>query len=670
MCGIFGVVVGESSKFTPAVLESTVNRLFKLSESRGKEASGLAFYSKDTIQTYKRPYSASYIIKKKEYKDMFKTHTGAPLAIIGHSRLVTQGRQEVHHNNQPVVTGGLVGIHNGIVTNDEDIWKQFPSMQRQHKVDSEALFCLIRKYYTENKTPVEAVQAAFSHIQGASSIAVLFDDINHLALATNNGSLYICTNKAGNEFIFASEQYILNKLMGKSNLMKLLGEYDISHVKAGSGCLVNLKDLSIIRYSLQNNGKPSGVSIVQNASRKKIVDIPPTEEYKPTLSTRDFTPFTLPKTFEDEFPLNEKIVGTIKRCSRCILPETIPFIEFDEKGVCNYCRYYTKCIVRGKDELEKIIAGARSKDGELDCVIAISGGRDSSYALHYIKTVLKMNPITYTYDWGMITDLARRNISRLCGQLGVEHLLISADINWKRSNIRKNVKAWFKRPDLGMIPLFMAGDKPYFIYANKLRKQLGINLVFLNINPLETAEFKYGFAGVKPFFNKRLRHALPLMGQIQINWHYGKEFILNPSYINASILDTLYGYASHFLVDHHADYVSLFHYVKWDETEINETLINKYGWEVATDTKSTWRIGDGTTSFYNYIYYTVAGLTENDTFRSNQVREGVITREQALAEAQENNRPRYESIKWYCDTIGIDFNETIKIINSIPKLYS
>ncbi len=53
----------------------------------------------------------------------------------------------------------------------------------------------------------------------------------------------------------------------------------------------------------------------------------------------------------------------------------------------------------------------------------------------------------------------------------------------------------------------------------------------------------------------------------------------------------------------------------------------------------------GTTSLYNYIYCTVAGFTENDTFSSNQIKEGMLTREEALNLVTEENRPRYETIK-------------------------
>ena len=89
----------------------------------------------------------------------------------------------------------------------------------------------------------------------------------------------------------------------------------------------------------------------------------------------------------------------------------------------------------------------------------------------------------------------------------------------------------------------------------------------------------------------------------------------------------------------------------------------------AVDTPTTWRIRDGTAAFYNYVYYTVAGFTEHDTFRSNQIREGDITRDEALKLVKEENRPRYPNIKWYLDALAIDYNKAISIVNKIPKLY-
>jgi hypothetical protein len=117
------------------------------------------------------------------------------------------------------------------------------------------------------------------------------------------------------------------------------------------------------------------------------------------------------------------------------------------------------------------------------------------------------------------------------------------------------------------------------------------------------------------------------------------------------------------------DYFHVYDYWRWEEETIEDTLINEYGFERAPDTNTIWRIGDGTAAFYNYIYYTIAGFTEHDTFRSNQIREGQISRDEALKLVAEENQPRYQNIRWYLDTMGFDYKEVIHTINSIPKLY-
>ena len=93
-------------------------------------------------------------------------------------------------------------------------------------------------------------------------------------------------------------------------------------------------------------------------------------------------------------------------------------------------------------------------------------------------------------------------------------------------------------------------------------------------------------------------------------------------------------------------------------------MLKIYDWEKSIDTKSTWRIGDGAAAFYNYIYYTMAGFSEHDTFRSNQIREGDITRDEALKLVKIESKPIYENIKWFLKILNLDFKDTINIINS------
>jgi DNA-binding ferritin-like protein (Dps family) len=358
----------------------------------------------------------------------------------------------------------------------------------------------------------------------------------------------------------------------------------------------------------------------------------------------------------------------IKRCTKCVLPETMPFIKFDANGVCNYCNNYKlRNVPKPKEELFRLVESYRRAKGN-DCIVPFSGGRDSCYGLHLIVNELKMKPVTYTYDWGMVTDLGRRNISRMCSQMGVENIIVADDITKKRKYIEINLRAWLKSPHLGMISILTAGDKHFFRHVETIKKQTGINLNLWGVNPLEVTHFKAGFLGVPPYFEEERVYTHGALKQLRYQKLRFKAMLKSPGYFNRSLWDTLSGeYYRSFTKKE--DYFHIFDYWRWDEEIVNKTL-ELYNWEKAPDTKATWRIGDGTAAFYNYIYYTVAGFSEHDTFRSNQIREGQLTREEALKLVEDENQPRYQNIKWYLDAVGVSFEEAIKIINKIPKLYN
>ena len=62
------------------------------------------------------------------------------------------------------------------------------------------------------------------------------------------------------------------------------------------------------------------------------------------------------------------------------------------------------------------------------------------------------------------------------------------------------------------------------------------------------------------------------------------------------------------------DYFHIFDYYTWNEKEIN-LMLDSYGWERAVDTSSTWRLGDGTAPFYNYIYYILRNMTHFEVIK-------------------------------------------------------
>ena len=65
----------------------------------------------------------------------------------------------------------------------------------------------------------------------------------------------------------------------------------------------------------------------------------------------------------------------------------------------------------------------------------------------------------------------------------------------------------------------------------------------------------------------------------------------------------------------------------------------------------------------------MAGFTEFDIIRCHQIREGKLSRDEAMRLIREENKPRFKSIEWYADAIGVEVNRMINRINESPKLY-
>ena len=667
MCGIWGIITHGKSCDRKS-MEKIIEKLFLLSEVRGKDAAGIAVMSQRELNVFKRPQTAEIMLKDKKYHAFIeKNHSGGRIregiAVIGHSRMVTNGTSGRADNNQPISRENMITVHNGIIVNADKLWKAHPELKRMYEVDTEIFVELCERYRLEMDTQ-EAVCKIYKDISGMASTLNLFADTGRVIAATNNGSLYYCISRDQFFIVFASERMILEKLIKKeATLNQHFAIESIKQMYPMEAIEVDPFKGKMRKFSLKEENGEKLEEKKENI-RKIILDKGVDQANKKMVS------FDMAKY--KKFDIDVEPIQKIKRCSRCVLPATMPFIEFDEEGICNYCRTYKRQSYLGKNALIEWGDSIRKQKGVTDSIVSFSGGRDSSFGLHYFVKELGLHPVAFSYDWGMVTDLARRNQSRMCSELGIELILVSADLKKKRENIRKNVLAWLKKPDLGMVPLFMAGDKQYFYYANQVCKNFKLNTVLMASNPFEKTHFKSGFCGSKPSVliqkgEKLELEQLAASSIIRMAGHYAAQYILNPRYINSSLLDTIGATASYYMIPH--NYFRLFNYIPWNEKEVNQVLLEKYDWEISPESDSTWRIGDGTSPFYNYIYYLIAGFTENDTLRSNQIREGMLTREEALRLVVKDNAPRFASMKWYFDVIGLDMGEALSVIQKIPKLY-
>jgi len=676
MCGIFGLITKPGKTYTTKATRQTLENIAVFSESRGKDSSGMAIRKSTAakIDVIKGDVPIRTLLKSNSFRheigeSLTAAGKGEGFCAFGHARLVTNGTQLNEVNNQPVLKDDIIIIHNGIIVNVDELWQQHTDLKRDFSIDTEIIPALIRKQLKSTNDLAEACNKAFVQLEGTWSVAMMFHDLDQFILATNNGSLYYITDNK-NFITFASEGYFLERLKQTAEFASFGPSLEVKQLIANKGLIVHLSSLNIEYFDYPQNQGGLPVSSVKPLSLEKHLLDNTVNKREVVIDPAVFINRAKEAHLFSLLENNIVAIRKLRRCTKCLLPETFPFIDYDHKGVCNYCNNYKpQEKVQPIENLKALVEPYRRKDGKPDCIVPFSGGRDSTYSLHIIKKELGLNPIAFTYDWGMVTDLARRNIARVCGKLGVENIIVSADIHWKRENIRKNVKAWLKHPSLGMIPLFMAGDKFFFYYTNQVKKQTGIDLNIWGINNLENTEFKVGFAGLPPEFDKKRIYSLSVFNQLKLFGYVAGNIMRSPGYINQSVWDSLGSFAARYIAPK-KDYYHLFDYYRWDENEINDLIQHDYKWETAIDTKSTWRIGDGTASFYNYIYYTVAGFSENDTFRSNQIREGMLTREQAMALIEEDNLPRYETLRWYLEIIGLDFAEVVKVVNKIPKLYS
>lgn len=119
----------------------------------------------------------------------------------------------------------------------------------------------------------------------------------------------------------------------------------------------------------------------------------------------------------------------MKTCTKCILPETFPGTSFDEHGVCNHCRNFVgnEVLNEHKREYEKKfcdLVDLYKGRGSYDCLVAYSGGKDSTYTILTLSRRYGLNVLALTVDNGFISEGALRNMCDVTGSLGVDHIII------------------------------------------------------------------------------------------------------------------------------------------------------------------------------------------------------------------------------------------------------
>ena len=372
-----------------------------------------------------------------------------------------------------------------------------------------------------------------------------------------------------------------------------------------------------------------------------------------------------------EFIVESDPFTNLKRCTRCILPETFPGIKFDEEGVCNYCHEYSLAKVKGEKALEQELAKYRNRGRKYDCIAPISGGRDSAFTLHQIVRKFKMRTLALTVDSGAIMPEGHRNIKRITEVLGVDHVWIRDEKHIKTAGKNTKIKfhAWLKKPSINtIVPVLNAADKQMNLRIFRYAHDHGIPLVLggnnIGNSTFEQEHFKTGFMGVFP--NERGMYST--YDKFKLAFLFGWEFLKNRHNYHWSVFSEYVSGAFVYFFESlqkpdDVDTLGFYDYIYWNEKEVVSTLLDELDWKGAEDTTATWRVDDSAYPLIDYMYLKLVGFNEFDEHYSKLVREGQIPREEALRRCLSDRAPRIPSLERIIEDLEVTKEQLDEVLS-------
>ena len=115
-------------------------------------------------------------------------------------------------------------------------------------------------------------------------------------------------------------------------------------------------------------------------------------------------------------------------CKSCLNMSTRPRITFDDRGYCNACQWLEEKKTMDwkprEGELISLLDKYRSTNGNFDCIVPVSGGKDGSYVAHQLKHKYGMNPLAITVKPALSLEVGDQNLTNFI-QSGYNHIHIS-----------------------------------------------------------------------------------------------------------------------------------------------------------------------------------------------------------------------------------------------------
>lgn len=176
----------------------------------------------------------------------------------------------------------------------------------------------------------------------------------------------------------------------------------------------------------------------------------------------------------------------MRYCKKCVMPDTRPGIWFDEEGICQACRAEEqKDKINWEErfeELKKLCDKYRELHGDgYDCIIAVSGGKDSHFQTYVIKELMRMNPLLVTVEDNFpMTEAGKHNIKNISEEFGCDIISIKPNIKVQKKLMRKTFEkygkpTWYIDRLIYTFPIHMAikFSIPFVVYGENISYEYG-----------------------------------------------------------------------------------------------------------------------------------------------------------------------------------------------------
>lgn len=333
----------------------------------------------------------------------------------------------------------------------------------------------------------------------------------------------------------------------------------------------------------------------------------------------------------------------MKWCSRCVLPDSRPGIDIDPEGVCSACRGHEDkrsgidWAERAK-AFDRIVEEAKERSSGYDCVVPVSGGKDSWYQAMTCKDRgLKVLAVTWRTPGR--TEVGQRNLENLVRNVGVDHVDYTIDPDVERCFMR----AAYERKGATAIPMHMA----LFAIPIRLAVALDIPLIVWGENP------QLEFGGDR---------------ETRLATHLDREWLCRFSVTNATDADDWVGaegltasdLAAYRLPDEEAfrdgpASVFLGAFFPWD-SEANMRAAAARGFEFGDQARTgVWAFADIDCDFislHHFLKWHKFGITRSFDNLSVDIRHGRVERDEAIERLrQEGLQIPHEDIAAFCEFV-------------------